>query len=83
MTTGGRRRLERRWWRGAVTAALLLLLPSTVRAQSTECDAGAREVRALDCRGNEAFRDNELALRIETTASSLTRRTLRALGTRR
>jgi len=83
VTTGGPRRLERRWWRGAATAALLLLLPSMVRAQSVECDAGAREVRSLDFRGNRAFRDNELALRIETTASSLMRRTLRALGTRR
>jgi len=79
VTTGSRRR---RWWRGAATAALLLL-PASLRAQSSACDEGAREVRALDFRGNKAFRDNELALRIETTASSVMRRTLRALGTRR
>jgi outer membrane protein assembly factor BamA len=82
VTTGGRRRLGRRWWRGAATAALLLL-PAALRAQSSACDEGAREVRSLDFRGNKAFRDNELALRISTTASSFARRTLRALGTRR
>jgi outer membrane protein insertion porin family len=79
VTTGSRRR---RWWRGAATAALLLL-PASLRAQSSACDEGAREVRSLDFRGNKAFRDGELALRIETTASSMMRRTLRALGTRR
>jgi outer membrane protein assembly factor BamA len=82
VTAGSRRRLGRRWWRSAATAALLLL-PATIHGQNAGCDAGEREVRALDFRGNQAFRGSELALRISTTASSFARRTLRALGTQR
>ena len=83
MTDGGRRRLARRWWRGALTAALVLLLPAAARAQSSECDPGEREVRSLDFRGNRAFRDYELALRVSTTPSSFARRTFRVFGKRR
>ena len=83
MTDGGRRRLARRWWREALTAALVVLLPAAARAQTSECDPGEREVRSLDFRGNHAFRDYELALRVSTTPSSWARRTLRAFGKRR
>ena len=83
MTDGGRRRLARRWWRGALTAALVVLLPAAARAQSSECDPGEREVRSLDFRGNRAFRDYELALRVSTTPSSFARRNFRVFGKRR
>jgi outer membrane protein assembly complex protein YaeT len=79
---GGRRRLARGWWRGALTAALLSL-PSALVAQSSECDPGEREVRALEFRGNHAYRDSELALRVATTPSSFARRTFRVFGKRR
>jgi outer membrane protein insertion porin family/translocation and assembly module TamA len=80
---GGRGRRARGWWRGALTAALLLLLPSALRAQSSECDPGEREVRSLKFRGNHAYRGSELALRVSTTPSSFWRRTLRVVGKRR
>jgi outer membrane protein insertion porin family/translocation and assembly module TamA len=80
---GGRRGRAREWWRRALTAALLLLLPAAVRAQSSECDPGEREVRSLKFRGNHAFRSSELALRVATTPSSFARRTFRVLGKRR
>ena len=60
-----------------------MLLPSAARAQSSECDPGEREVRSLQFRGNHAFRDYELALRVSTTPSSFARRTFRVLGKRR
>ena len=83
MRTGGRRRLAHEWWRGALTALLLVLLPAIARAQGSECDPGERELRSLAFRGNHAYRASELALRIATTPSSLWRRTLRIVGTRR
>ena len=55
----------------------------TARAQDVECDPGDREVHALDFVGNHAFTDDQLALRIMTTASTWSRRNLRILGTRR
>lgn len=55
----------------------------TARAQDVECDPGDREVHSLDFVGNHAFSDDELALRIVTTASTWSRRNLRVLGTRR
>ena len=79
---GGRRRGARGCWRGALTAALLLL-PSALRAQSSECDPGEREVRSLKFRGNHAYRSSELALRVGTTPSSFWRRTVRVFGKRR
>jgi hypothetical protein len=51
---GGRGRRARGWWRGALAAALLLLLPSALRAQSSDCDPGERELRSLKFRGNHA-----------------------------
>jgi len=53
------------------------------RAQDLECDAGDREVRSLNFVGNRAFTDDQLALRIVTTASTWSRRHLRIIGTRR
>jgi hypothetical protein len=79
---GGRRRRARGWWRGALTAALLSL-PSALPAQTSECDPGEREVRALKFRGNHAYRGSELALRVSTTPSSFARRTFRVFGKRR
>ncbi|HKO14685.1 MAG TPA: BamA/TamA family outer membrane protein [Gemmatimonadaceae bacterium] len=64
-----------------VVAALLWSLPA--RAQDVECDPGEREVRSLSFAGNHAFSDAELALRINTTASSWARRHLRIIGARR
>jgi outer membrane protein insertion porin family len=53
-------------------------------AQDTECgDQGDREVRSLDFRGNRAFSDDQLAVRVRTTPSSWARRYLRFFGTRR
>jgi outer membrane protein insertion porin family/translocation and assembly module TamA len=83
VTAGGRRRRARGPWRGALTAALLLLLPAALRAQSSECDPGEREVRSLKFRGNHAYRGSELALRVSTTPSSVMRRTFHVLGKRR
>ena len=83
MTNGGHRRLARGWRRAALTAALLLLAPAAVRAQSSECDPGEREIRSLKFRGNHAFRGTELALRVSTTPSSFARRNFRVFGKRR
>src|SRR3954471_18985391 len=55
----------------------------SARAQDVECDPGDREVHALDFVGNHAFSDDQLALRIVTTASTWSRRNLRVFGTRR
>ena len=69
---------------GALGIALALLAASRpARAQDLACDPGDREVRALDFRGNHAFTDDELALRIVTTPSTWSRRHLRVIGTRR
>jgi outer membrane protein assembly complex protein YaeT len=78
----GRRRLAR-GWRVAMTAALLAPLPRLAHAQSEDCDAGAREVRSLDFRGNRVFPSRDLALRIATTESDFARRNLRVFGTKR
>ena len=64
-------------------ALALLAASRPARAQDIECDPGDREVRSLDFRGNRAFTDDELALRIVTTASTWSRRHLRVFGTRR
>ena len=66
-----------------MTAALLAALPSLAHAQSEDCDAGGREVRSLDFRGNRAFRSNELSLRVATTESDFARRNFRVFGTKR
>ncbi|HKN66967.1 MAG TPA: BamA/TamA family outer membrane protein [Gemmatimonadaceae bacterium] len=70
----------------ALVSGLVLALfgvARTARAQDVECDPGDREVHSLDFVGNHAFSDDELALRIVTTASTWSRRNLRVLGTRR
>jgi len=80
-----RRPLARRRDRFLVLA-LAVCLPafsSTAWAQETECDAGDTEVSALNFEGNRSFGDAELAQRIATTPSSLTRRILRRFGKRR
>ncbi|MDB4883093.1 MAG: hypothetical protein JWL95_1859 [Gemmatimonadetes bacterium] len=66
-----------------MTAALLAASPRLARAQSAECDAGAREVRSLDFRGNRVFRSSDLSLRIATTESDFARRNFRVFGTKR
>jgi hypothetical protein len=64
--------------------ALALVADSRpARAQDVECDPGDREVHSLDFVGNRAFTDDQLALRIVTTASTWSRRHLRIFGTRR
>lgn len=69
-------------WR-CVAAALVTFVPLAAPAQSTECDSGEREVRALEFRGTEAFRASDLGLRVVTTASDVLRRNLRILGVKR
>ena len=75
-------------WRGrgaswrcvALTAALLAMVPARGRAQSLECEAGEREVRSMEFRGNTVFRASDLALRVATTPSELVRRVIRIGG---
>jgi outer membrane protein assembly factor BamA len=71
------------WRRVALTAALFAAVPALLRAQSTECEAGEREVRALDFKGNRLFRASDLALRIVTSPSEFLRRSFRIVGTKR
>ena len=65
----------------AVAAAAAM--PRRARAQEVECDPGDREVRSLDFTGNKSFKDSELALRVNTTPSTWTRRHLRIFGAKR
>jgi len=81
MTFGGWRGVA--WRRVALTATLLAATPAVLRAQSTECEAGEREVRSLDFKGNTVFRASDLALRIVTSPSEFLRRSLRIVGTKR
>ena len=72
----------------AATIALFAMLvgaafPAGLRAQDLACDPGDVEVRALDFRGNQSVSDDELALRVVTTATSRARRFGLPLGTRR
>lgn len=64
-------------------AAAFLVVPQLARAQSTECDPGEREVRALEFHGNTVFRASDLALRVATTPSDFARRNLRIFGQKR
>lgn len=66
-----------------LAALALLALPRLARAQDVQCDPGDREVMSLDFQGNRTFSDDELSLRVNTTASSWARRRLRIIGTRR
>jgi outer membrane protein assembly complex protein YaeT len=71
-------------WRCAALGVLLLVGGARgAQAQGTECDAGEREVRALDFDGNRAFRDSDLSLRVSTTASDFMRRNVRVFGAKR
>jgi outer membrane protein assembly factor BamA len=76
------RRRGRAWGRVALTAALLACTPTLAHAQSLECEAGEREVRALEFRGNTLFRASDLALRVSTTPSELVRRIIRVGGSK-
>src|ERR687896_989783 len=70
---------------GALAVALLSAgaYPAALGAQDLACDPGDREVRWLEFDGNRAFSDRELALKIYTTPSDITRRATRILGRRR
>src|SRR5918999_454098 len=70
---------------GAVAVALASAAtrPDALGAQDLACDPGDREVRWLEFDGNRAFSDRELALKIYTTPSDITRRATRILGRRR
>lgn len=81
MTFGGWRGAV--WRRVALTATLLAATPAVLRAQSTECEPGEREVRALEFKGSHLFRASDLALRIVTSPSEFLRRSIRILGTKR
>ena len=79
-------------WRGALRAATIALVataagavtPFIAGAQDISCEPGDLEVRDLDFRGNRSFDDDDLELRVTTTASSWARRKLRLpLGTKR
>ena len=72
------------WHRSAIAAALVALVPfAALRAQGGECGAGDREVRSLEFRGQHAFSQTELALRVATKPSELVRRLIRISGVRR
>lgn len=85
--------LARRVMRSAVARALvrsfalagLALVPalSALRAQDVECDPGEKEVRSLNFVGNTTFNDDVLSARVLVTPSSLVRRYLRVIGTKR
>ena len=77
--TGGRGR-GAAWRRIALTAALLVFMPALGHAQSLECEAGEREVRSMEFRGNTVFRASDLALRVATTPSEFVRRIIRIGG---
>jgi outer membrane protein assembly complex protein YaeT len=68
-------------WLAAATVALAA--PPAAGAQDIYCDPGDTEVRALRFSGNSAFSDDILARGIVTEASSLLRRRLGVVGSRR
>src|SRR5918998_1211680 len=78
-----------RWALRSVAGAVAITLlsagasPDALGAQDLACDPGDREVRWLEFDGNRAFSDRELALKIYTTPSDITRRATRILGRRR
>jgi len=55
-------------------------MPALGHAQSLECEAGEREVRSMEFRGNTVFRASDLALRVATTPSEFVRRIIRIGG---
>ena len=74
-----------RWALHSVAGAFAVAIASAggLGAQELGCDPGDREVRWLDFDGNRGFSDRELALKIYTTPSDVTRRATRILGRRR
>ncbi|MDQ3949106.1 MAG: BamA/TamA family outer membrane protein [Gemmatimonadota bacterium] len=78
-----------RWALRSVVGAVAVTLlsagahPNAIGAQDLACDPGDREVRWLEFDGNRAFSDRELALKIYTSPSDVTRRATRILGRRR
>jgi outer membrane protein assembly factor BamA len=67
-----------------VATAAGAVTPRVVGGQDISCEPGDLEVRDLDFRGNRSFDDDDLKLRVTTTASSWARRKLRLpLGTKR
>ena len=71
------------WRRSAIAAALLALAPFAKLGAQSECAAGDREVRSLEFRGQRAFSQADLALRVATKPSELVRRLIRISGARR
>lgn len=69
-------------FRRALTLGLASLLTASVARAQVACDGNAREVVAVDFQGNTTFRDDQLAILIETTPSRWVRRTLRIIGTK-
>jgi outer membrane protein assembly factor BamA len=57
-------------------AVLMTASPVAARAQDLGCGVGDVEVRSLQFRGNAAIKDRELALRVTTTPSAISRRSL-------
>lgn len=59
-------------------------MPAVLPAQDLGCDRGDLEVRSLEFRGNRAVSDNDLELRVATTATARARRVFRLpLGAKR
>ncbi|HVX40378.1 MAG TPA: BamA/TamA family outer membrane protein [Gemmatimonadaceae bacterium] len=79
-----RARVPRALVRAFAFASLALAAAhSAARAQDVECDAGEKEVRSLSFVGNSTFSDDVLSARVLVTPSSLIRRYLRIVGTKR
>lgn len=72
-----------RCWPWGVIAAGLMLSVRQAWAQEVPCEGRTLEVRRLDFDGNTQYRDDQLALRIVTSPSSVARRYLRVIGQRR
>ncbi len=68
--------------RFALAALGGLLLGRSAAAQQVECDGTLPEVRRLDFTGNTTYRDDQLALLIETSPSGWLRRVVRVVGQR-
>jgi outer membrane protein assembly factor BamA len=76
-------------WRTATIALLATAVggvasPRALHAQGFACEAGDREVRDLEFRGNHAVSDADLGVRVATTPSAFLRRSLHiAVGEKR
>ena len=78
MSMGGRGRAAT-----IALCAMVLALPNRIAAQDVACDPGEPEVRALEFEGNRTVTDDELEVRVATTATSWARRRGLPFGTRR